>query len=305
VIAGLACWRDVSDERRAVTALRQAEGRFRTAFEHAPIGMAIIGLDGRYHEVNQAFCDITGYSSAELARRTYQDLTHPDDLQAHRAEVRRLVRGEVPALQVEKRYVGPTGLPVWVLVSAAMVCDDDARPLYVLSQVLDIDQRKRREEQLQWQAERDSLTGLWNRHRFEEELVRRRSLSERHGEVTAVILLDLDNFKAINDTYGHGAGDEVLRTVASVLSASVRAPDIASRYGGDEFAVVLPHTTREEASRMAERLLGNLSQQTIVIDGHPVTISGSAGVADDTAGPDPVAAADHALYAAKRARARN
>lgn len=302
IVAGTAYWRDVSEERRATTALRHAEERFRAVFEHAPIGMAIIGLDGRYHEINQALCDITGYSADELRQRTYRDLTHPDDVDAHRADVRRLVKGDVTTLQVEQRYLGPDGQPVWVLVSASVVNDDTGRPLYIISHVVDIDERKRREQQLQWQAERDNLTGLWNRHRFEQELARRTSLRERHGDVTSVILLDLDDFKSVNDTHGHGAGDEVLRRVARVLRANVRTPDIASRYGGDEFAVVLPQTTRDEATRLAERLLWMLSARPIVLGGHTLVVSASAGVADNASGLDPVAAADRALYAAKRAR---
>ena len=214
----------------------------------------------------------------------------------------RLLAGELRSNLVEKRFFHADGHVLWVLLSASVVRDPGGEPLYFISQIQDISERKRQEEVLRWQAERDGLTRLWNRRRFDQELTRCRDHAERHGEASSVILLDLDNFKAINDTFGHGAGDEALRRVGKVLTDGVRATDIASRYGGDEFAVVLPNTTKAVALRLADRLLKSIAEERILVDGRVVTISASAGVADDATGSDPIPAADRALYESKRAR---
>jgi diguanylate cyclase (GGDEF)-like protein/PAS domain S-box-containing protein len=271
-------------------------------FDHAPNPMAVLGPDDQLLEGNTALCEVAGHTLGSLRHRRFFDLVHREDVAAVRAQVRRLRDGEVPTLQIEVRVVPRQGQDRWVVLSASLVRDARDEPVHVVVELFDIAQRKRWEELLQWQAERDSLTGLWNRRRFDAELVRRKKLHERHGEVTAVILVDLDDFKSVNDTHGHRGGDEVLRQVGSVLSSSVRAPDLASRYGGDEFAVILPHTTGHEAARLAERLLATLARQPIVVDGQRITVTGTAGVSDNASGADLVTAADVDLYAAKHAR---
>ena len=257
VIAGLICSRIATVERETSAILAEAQERFSTAFEHAPIGMAILGLDDRWLSVNPAFCAITGYSRSELLERTIGSLTHPDDLEETEAKVQRLI-ATGRSYQVEKRYIHALGHVVWISATGSLVRNQAEEPLYLVCQVQDISERKHREVELRWQAERDSLTGLWNRHRFDQELARCRNLAERHGVTSAVILLDLDKLKVINDTYGHGGGDEALRRVAEVLTGGVRVSDVAARYGGDEFAVVLPHTSREVGADLARRLVAGV-----------------------------------------------
>ena len=301
VIAGLIRTRNATLERETSAVLAEVQERFSTAFEHAPIGMAILGLDDRWLNVNPAFCAITGYSRAELLDHTIKTLTHPDDLEVTEVALERLL-ATGRSYQIEKRYIHALGHAVWVSATGSLVRNQAGEPLYLVSQVQDISERKHRDAELQWQAERDSLTGLWNRHRFDQELARCRNLAARHGVVSSVILLDLDELKVVNDTFGHGGGDEALRRVAEVLIAEVRVTDVAARYGGDEFAVVLPHTSREIGAQLADRLVDAVAGQQIVVDGHEVWISVSAGVADNGGGKNPVSAADRDLYETKRAR---
>ena len=139
---------DVTERRNAETARREAQELFETAFCHAPIGMALIGLDGRWLKVNRAVCTITGWPETELLARTFQDITHPDDLEADLAQVQRLLAGTIDGYQIEKRYLTRAGSHLWALLSVSLVRDAEGRPRHFISQIEDISQRKRAEERL-------------------------------------------------------------------------------------------------------------------------------------------------------------
>ena len=130
-------------ERRHAEALREAEERFRGAFEHAAIGMALVALDGRWLRVNQAVCEIAGYTEQELLERRFQDLTHPDDLAADLERVGQMLRGEISSYQLDERYVHRDGHVVWITLSVSLVHDAAGEPLYFVSQIQDITERKR------------------------------------------------------------------------------------------------------------------------------------------------------------------
>lgn len=141
--------RDVTELRKAEVALQESEERFRSAFEWSPIGMAIVGLDGRWLEVNRALCKIVGYTEDELRARTFQDVTHPDDLEADLAQARRLYSGEIPSYQMEKRYIRKDGQTIWVLLTGSVIHAADGSPASALAQVVDISARKRAELETQ------------------------------------------------------------------------------------------------------------------------------------------------------------
>jgi PAS domain S-box-containing protein len=133
---------------QAAEALRQSEERFRTAFDHAPIGMDLVDLEGRFLQVNAALCELTGYTEPELLTRTFQDITHPDDREDDLARVQQLLSGEVPAYQMEKRYLRKDGQIIWGRVNSSLVRDQHGTPLYYISQIEDITARVRAEEEL-------------------------------------------------------------------------------------------------------------------------------------------------------------
>jgi PAS domain S-box-containing protein len=137
---------DITDRKEAEEALRQSEERFRTAFDHAAIGMSLVDLDGRFRRVNAALCGLTGYSEAELLTKTFQEITHPDDLAADLAQVDRLLAGEFRAFQMEKRYLRKDGEVIWIRLSSALVRDAHGAPLHSIGQLEDITERKRAEE---------------------------------------------------------------------------------------------------------------------------------------------------------------
>ena len=299
------------DRRVPAAALREAEVRFQRAFDSAPIGMALIAADGRCLQVNQALCEITGYQRAELVSLNLRDITYVDDQGEDNEQLARLLTGEMPSYQIEKRYVRATGEVMWALLSVSVVRDDAGEPVYFVYHVQDITDRRRFESDLSHLAHHDPLTGLYNRRRFEVELNRQVLASERLGIPGALLMLDLDNFKYINDTLGHAAGDELVERVAQALLGRLRRTDVLARLGGDEFAVILPGVELAGARELAESLLEIIQRDCVVLGGgRAMQVSGSIGIAPIDAGtprtPEQLLIdADLAMYAAKTAgRAR-
>lgn len=226
---------------------------FESAFHAAPHGVAIVDLDGTFLRVNRKLTEIVGYSAAELTDLTFQEITHPDDLAADLAQADALLAGEADSYEMEKRYYTKDGRLIWVLLAVAIVREGGA-PRRFISQVQDISARKRLEARTRELANRDPITSLYNRRRFEEELTRQIARCREEGESAALLLLDLDRFKTVNDSDGHVAGDRLIRTVGRTLDERVPEPDLAARIGGDEFAVILRDTDLAQARAVAEEL---------------------------------------------------
>ncbi|WP_160006104.1 sensor histidine kinase [Nocardioides sp. AX2bis] len=149
VVAGLGFTQDVTEARAAEQALRESALQNRLTFEHAPIGKAIVELDGTWRQVNAALCELTGYTEQQLLGMTFQDITHPDDLDLDLDHLGRLVEGEIRSYQIEKRYVTASHQVVWVLLSVALVRSEEGAPLYFISQIVDITETKRQYQALQ------------------------------------------------------------------------------------------------------------------------------------------------------------
>ena len=284
----------------------EAQERFRRAFEDAPIGMAVATLDGRFLEVNQALCAITGYTPQQLTGTTFLRITHPEDVAADLEVMRGLLTGELNASVDEKRYLRPDGSVVWVARNVTRVRDADGRPLHLLDQIQDITERRRFEHELRRLADHDPLTGLLNRRRFEQELERHVAEVERYGPRGALLVLDLDHFKYVNDALGHHAGDELILCVAALLQDRLRSSDTLARLGGDEFAVLLPHADTGEAEHVAQTLVQAVREQaTVTAAGRRRRVTTSVGIAPfgrgDVSGEEMLIEADLAMYEAKEA----
>jgi diguanylate cyclase (GGDEF)-like protein/PAS domain S-box-containing protein len=250
-------------------------------------------------------CEIVGYSSGELLSRRFQDVTHPDDVDADVANLQAVLDGRTASYQMEKRYVRADGTDVWTLLAVSLVRDGAGQPLHFVAQIQDISQRRHLEAELRRLADRDDLTGLYNRRFFTRQLAHQLRRTRRYGEDAAVLLVDLDGFKRVNDTLGHHAGDELLRHVARVLNTRLRESDIVARLGGDEFAVLLPLATAERAHQAAELLERELRKSPIEVEGAVLTAGASIGVAEltpDLEAEDALRLADRAMYAVKRGR---
>jgi diguanylate cyclase (GGDEF)-like protein/PAS domain S-box-containing protein len=299
--------RDITARKRAEEALRAAEEQFRTAFEEAPIGMVLADLDGRLLQVNRAMCEITGHSEEQLAAATLATITHPVDFERDREELRRMVVGETSKYRAERRFIRADGELVPVDLSIAVVRNAAGDAHHFLVQVDDITERKRFEGQLQYLADHDALTGMFNRRRFEEELAREFARARRYGGAGALLAIDLDHFKYVNDSLGHSVGDELITRVGGVFRQHLRATDIVSRLGGDEFTVILPGASRDEAVQVAENLLSALRTEGRIDYGGGTRkrVTASIGIAmfagGATSAEELVVDADIAMYDAKEA----
>jgi diguanylate cyclase (GGDEF)-like protein/PAS domain S-box-containing protein len=295
--------RDVSDRVALQEEVARATEMFELSFAAAPIGMALVDLDGRFVKVNDALCVLLGRDAHTLVGGTFQELTHPEDLTADLNLLRQVVAGERDGYRMEKRYLRPDGTIVWALLAVSVV-RDQVDPRFFISQIEDITERKNALHEMQRLATTDSLTGLPNRLLLMDRLRHALAAARRDGTLVGVLFVDLDNFKRVNDLFGHDAGDELLRATADRMTRMAREGDSVTRLGGDEF-VMLSERVRsvDDVAGVAERLRAELARPYTVF-GHEVTVSVSIGVTagSTTTGESLLREADHAMHAAKRSR---
>lgn len=276
---------------------------FTSAFTYAAIGMAIVDISGKWIKVNQSLCDLVEYSEEELTSLSFQDITHPSDLQEDLFQLNRLLNKEIESYQLEKRYITKSGNTVYILLSVSLIRDNSGNPSFFISQIQNISNLKAYESELLKLISQDYLTKIGNRRHFYEHAERELKRSARTRLPVSLLMIDIDRFKRINDNYGHQAGDEVLKSISLVIKKAIRPMDILGRIGGEEFAVLLPETNRDESYIVAERLRNivaatefprlNLSHVTISIG--TSTFSGDEKSIDTR-----MLQTDSALYRAKK-----
>lgn len=305
--------RDYTRRRESHLRLKATEQRFQALFESTNDGVFLFGLDMINLAVNPQGAAMMGRTPDEIVGRPVMDFTAPEERNQPENVRDALLSGKRLPMY-ERTMLHKDGSRIIVEISAAMVVDDEGRPLYIQSIARDITWRKKLEEQLTHSlqetealARTDSLTGLMNRRAVEEYSASQVQRALRENTPLSVVMLDMDDLKEINDTYGHQSGDEALKHFAGLLNHSKRGYDCAGRWAGDEFVLVLPGTRLEDAERMAERLQEMLHQQPLKLDGHAVTLGASIGAADlplksglNYTLDDLVRWADTALYAAKQ-----
>lgn len=297
---------EITEQLRLQRAFYAAQEDFRHAFTNAPVGIALADTTTRFTKVNPALSTLLGYDEHLLLSTSLTALVHPDDAASLDAELGGLADGTLASVSTELRLLGAEKDPIWVAVRASIIRNDEGAPLHLLMHLLDVSQRRRHEQQLQDMADRDALTGLANRRSFLRDLDHHLREIARYGPAGALLMLDLDQFKLVNDNLGHSAGDKLIVSVATVLRAALRDADTVARLGGDEFAVLLPRADRAEAEAVATRLLDAIRTHASVQSGsRPRRATASLGItlfdAETRTAEEWLADADLAMYDAKEA----
>ncbi len=289
---------------KTVTSEKPAAGRYRVAFEQALMAEWFCDTDLTLVQVNDSLCELLGRSCNELEGSNLAEFTHPDELRLDGHERAEMLSGVRESCTREKQLLRSDGSIIWAIVATRLIrAADDGTPLYFFGQAADVTEHHLREQRLRHLADHDSLTGLVNRRGFGRELRLHISRLGRYGAKGALLMLDLDNFKGYNDVHGHAGGDALLKTVANVLSERLRGGDVLGRIGGDEFSVLLPEATPEQAEVVAAALVQavrELEQQ------NSPGVTASVGIfcfddADSLSEHHAMVGADLAMYAAKHA----
>ncbi len=295
--------------KSAEHALRRSEERLRAIFDNEAVGICIVSRAGLYLQCNRKWEEMLGYAADELLQRFVLDVTHPGDLDRVRIELDRLLNQESASLRLEKRFRRKDGRDFfWGDFSISPLYDPEGRLDAFVGMVVDIDERKRAEQEVLQLAYYDPLTRLPNRTLFHEHLHLALARSDRQNHQTALLFLDLDRFKDINDTLGHDRGDILLRDIGRRLKECVRESDTLARLGGDEFVLLLtPVESDREVVAVAQKIL-KVMAAPLDLAGKEIFISASIGVVlypGDGGDCDTLLKhADMAMYAAK-ARGRN
>ncbi|HEX2095777.1 MAG TPA: sensor domain-containing diguanylate cyclase [Solirubrobacterales bacterium] len=289
--------------------LRAVESESARHFELSQDMACVAGFDGYFKRVNPAFERVLGYSEEDLLGRPFLEFVHPEDRASTEEEAAAIATG-AGTVQFRNRYFAKDGSVRWIEWTSQPVVEEET--IYAVAR--DVTDRKALEDELERLSQRDPLTGLFNRRRFEEELRRQLAYTNRYGSGGALLLIDVDRFKQINDSLGHAAGDKALCQIAALLRDNLRGGDVigrgadpvVARLGGDEFVVLLAEVDEAAAQAVAARLTATMRDATLTIDGHEVRLGVSVGIAtfDEYGRPGEIellAAADRAMYEAKAA----
>jgi diguanylate cyclase (GGDEF)-like protein/PAS domain S-box-containing protein len=298
------------EREESAMAIRQSERELRLVTDHLPTLLSYIDPDGRFLRVNRTYELWTGLPANAIVGKTIRELMGDDYWARTSFALDSVLRGET--ITFETTYPRLDGERV-VEITYAPNTDETGSVRGIACMVADVDERRKAQQVMRESetlhsankalhelATTDKLTGMKNRRAFDERLSTEFAASKEGDEELSVLLIDVDNFKSRNDTWGHAAGDEVLRKLGSVLSAAVRKPDLAARYGGEEFAVLLPVSGRTAATIVANRIVKLVAEKNW--DEEQLTVS--IGISTQTKAmrheDELVSAADAALYEAKR-----
>jgi diguanylate cyclase (GGDEF)-like protein/PAS domain S-box-containing protein len=272
--------------------LRDDDALFRRAFAEAPVATALVTEDGSFAEANRALEELLRYGRDELLTRSLRDLSPPGEEPLKVEDLGRTPR--------ERCIVRADAEPLWVAVSAGPIDDGTGTARYRVVQMENIADRKRAERKLRRLADHDALTWLLNRRSFLEGMERELRHMRRNRTSGALLLLDLDRLKEVNDTQGHAAGDDQLRKTADALRRRLRSADIVGRLGGDEFAALLRDVTPAQAHEVADELTEMLCELDVHISVGVAVLDAGSDESDD----ELLARADRAMYATKTSRRR-
>ena len=300
--------KDISRQRETEIKLRRSEQRFRGTFENAPLGMMLADTTGRIFQGNRFAADLLAYEEKQLPGLHLSRMVPTEDRALLLEVLEQLLSGALSQSHSERKLIAQNGVEIWVNLHAVLQESEDGSPLYFIIQMADITEMKRSQESMERLAFYDTLTDLANRRLFNDRLTQAISRTARNQKSAALFYLDLDQFKRVNDTLGHDAGDALLKHVSLRLQKCVRKEDTVARPGGDEFTLILCDIDSiSDASRVAEKILSEL-RKPVVIAGQQLVVTTSIGITmmpQDSNDPQTLMRnADMAMYKAKE-RGRN
>lgn len=313
---------------RTINRLRKSQRVFNLTFEQVGSGMCQTDLDGYILDANQKYCDILGYSHDELIKLRVKDLTYPEDWEIDKVYKNQLFNYEIPYFSMDKRYYKKDGSLIWVTTTVTLMRGDAFEEDFLIGVVQDISKQKAAEalmiqnneklerlvsertikleelnEQLMIANTIDHLTSLYNRrfisNKISEEILR----VSRTKSPFSLILMDVDYFKEVNDQFGHDCGDEVLKTLSRLLRKEIRNIDTLSRWGGEEFLILLPDTALEAAYQVADRIRLKVQNQPFVYEGATFNLTMTFGISmssENLSMKELIKMADRALYEGKQ-----
>ena len=264
----------------ATRRISASESKFRAAFHHAGVGMAQMTPNEQFIDVNESLCAILGYSREELLQTTLFDITEPEDRAMDQDNFRYLLDSEIESYSLEKRLRCQDGLNRWCKITLSRVGHYMNVPRHLIAVIEDVSEARALSQQLSYQATHDALTGTINRAEFERRLHEVIRHTHIDGQIHTLCFLDLDQFKLINDTCGHLAGDEMLKQVTDMLETHLRRGDILARLGGDEFGIIFAECDSDSAHVVSEKLRNVLGDFVFNWRGATFNISASMGLVE-------------------------
>ena len=300
--------KDVRTQRETETKLRRSEQRFRSTFENAPLGMMLADTTGQIFQGNRFAADLLAYEEKSLPGMHLSRLVPTKDRPRLLEILEQLLAGDINQSHSERKLIAQNNVEIWVNLHTVLQKSEDGSPLYFIIQMADITEMKRSQERMERLAFYDTLTDLANRRLFNDRLQQAIVRTQRSHKSAALLYLDLDQFKRVNDTLGHDAGDALLKHVSLRLQKCVRKEDTVARPGGDKFTIILVDINSiSDASRVAEKILTEL-RKPIAIAGQQLVVTTSIGITmmpqDSNDAQTLMRNADMAMYKAKE-RGRN
>ena len=300
------------------------EGLYTKIFNSSVVAIGLTDLQGRYIRVNPAWEKLLGYSKEEAVQLNVDDVTPPDMISSSRENYRKLIAGEISSMRIQRPYLCKSGCAMWTDLHVSRLLDANDEVIGVLGVFVNIDplieakenlsklneelvasnlELQNLNEVLNKLARKDELTGLYNRRVLEEALEQELARSSRTKRAFVAAIADLDDFKLVNDTYGHDCGDEVLKAVAKQMKESIRYNDTVGRWGGEEFLFILPETSVEGALIVLNRIRKRIATLKIKCGENTIGITISMGIRhceESCKRQHILKEADEALYEAKR-----
>ncbi len=289
-------------KQSAEASLKRSEDRFRQVYRDAHVGMILVASNGTVLEVNQTVCRMTGYAEYDILGKSILSMMAEEDREPASRQMADLFAKIVPTYVSHRRYRRKDGNMVWVRTSVCLF-EEEIGPATLLGLMEDISGEIGARTQLEFQATHDALTGLYNRRAFETALARAAGRAVEGGHELALMYVDLDGFKFVNDSLGHGIGDLLLPAVAERLANCLEESATLSRVGGDEFTIILEDTgSIDKISELASRMLSSLREPFHVV-GYELFVGASIGISrlpqDGSAPMTLLQHADAAMYRAK------